>query len=123
MVLQSTLRSEYGLENHGIVHANRIFWNLTTSALYEEIVSRHEGHIAHLGPLVVRTGQHTGRSPKDKFVVREPSSENHVWWGEVNRPMEMDKFEALKARMINYTNGKDLFVQDCFAGADTRYRL
>ncbi|MBC8172093.1 MAG: phosphoenolpyruvate carboxykinase [Anaerolineae bacterium] len=123
MVLQSTLRSEYGLENHGIQHAHTIYWNLTTPALYEEIVSRHEGHIAHMGPLVVRTGQHTGRSPKDKFVVREASSEQNVWWGDVNRPMEMDKFENLKTRMLAHTNGKDLFVQDCFAGADARYRL
>lgn len=123
MVLQSTLRSEYGLENQGILHANRIYWNLATSTLYEEIVSRYEGHIAHLGPLVVRTGQHTGRSPKDKYIVREPSSEANIWWGDVNHPMEPAKFAALKARMMNHTSGKDLFVQDCFAGADPRYRL
>ncbi|HEX2623579.1 MAG TPA: phosphoenolpyruvate carboxykinase [Phototrophicaceae bacterium] len=123
MVLQSTLRSEYGLENHGIAHAHTIYWNLSTPALYEETISRREGRIAHLGPLVVRTGQHTGRSPKDKYVVREPSSEGHIWWGDVNRPMEPEKYEQLKARMLAYTAGKDLFVQDCYAGADQNYRL
>ena len=76
-----------------------------------------------LGPLVVRTGQHTGRLPQDKLLVREPSSESKIWWGEVNRPMEPAKFDALKHRLCAYLQGKDVFIQNCYAGADERYRV
>jgi phosphoenolpyruvate carboxykinase (ATP) len=68
--------SSYGLENHGLKNINRAHWNLSAGELYEHAIRRGEGHIAHLGPLVVNTGQHTGRSPNDKFIVREASSEN-----------------------------------------------
>ncbi|MGD8322573.1 MAG: phosphoenolpyruvate carboxykinase (ATP), partial [Gemmatimonadota bacterium] len=81
-------RSRPGLEAHGIRSISNVWWNLSTPELYEHAVQRHEGLVAHLGPLVVRTGQYTGRSPKDRYVVREPSSENDVWWGEVNQPFE-----------------------------------
>ncbi len=109
---------ELGLQNLG-----RVYWNLPTPALYEESIRRYEGMLSHLGPLVVRTGQHTGRLPKDKFLVREPSSENKIWWGKVNRPMDITKFEALRHRLLAYLQGKDVFVENCYAGADERYRV
>jgi phosphoenolpyruvate carboxykinase (ATP) len=115
--------SEVGLDAHGITNVNDIYWNLHTPALYEEAIRRREGSVAHLGPLVVRTGHHTGRSPNDKFIVQEPSSADHVWWGKVNRPFPVDRFEELHRRMVSYLQLKDVFVQDCFAGADPRYRL
>jgi phosphoenolpyruvate carboxykinase (ATP) len=118
-----TRRSSYGLENHGIVNVNGIYWNLPTSALYEEAVRRREGVITHLGPLVVRTGHHTGRSPDDKFIVREPSSQNHIWWNKANRPFDPDRFDHLNARLLAYLQMKDVFVQDCFAGADPQYQI
>ena len=108
----------YGLENLGNLH-----WNLPTPILYEEAIRRHEGMLAHLGPLVVKTGHYTGRLPKDKFFVKEPSSEAKIWWGKVNRPFEPAKFDALKQRVSAYLQGKDLFIEDCYAGADTNYRL
>jgi phosphoenolpyruvate carboxykinase (ATP) len=111
------------LADQGIRNIKEVYWNLSTPALYEESVRRHEGVIAHLGPLVVRTGQHTGRSPNDKFVVKEPSSEGHVWWGSVNRPFEPARFDELHRRMLSYLQAKDVFVQDCWAGADPDYRL
>jgi phosphoenolpyruvate carboxykinase (ATP) len=117
------ISSSYGLEHHGIANVNSIYWNLSTPQLYEEAIQRREGRLAHLGPLVVRTGQHTGRSPNDKFIVREPTSESKVWWGKVNRPIEPDHYQTLHRRLISYLEGRDLFVQDCFAGADPRYRL
>src|SRR5437868_14804582 len=86
------------LECHGIQNVNTIYWNSSTPMLYEEALRRHEGRLAHLGPLVVRTGQYTGRAPRDKFIVREPSSSNQVWWGDVNRPMEPDQFARLRSR-------------------------
>lgn len=116
-------RSPVGLEAHGLINVNDVYWNLPTSALYEEVVRRREGLVAHLGPLVVRTGHHTGRSPNDKFIVREPSSEGYIWWGQVNRPFDPERFDELHRRLISYLQLKDVFVQDCWAGADGAYRL
>ena len=112
-----------GLESHGIANVSRVYWNLGVPALYEEAIKRREAAISLNGPLVCRTGQHTGRSPNDKFIVREPSSAEKVWWSKVNRPMEIGHFDALRQRLLNYVEGRDLFVQDCYAGADPRYRL
>lgn len=113
----------YGLEHHGIKNIGSVFWNPSTPVLYEEIVRRREGFIGHLGPLVVRTGHHTGRSPNDKFIVREPSSQDKVWWGKVNRPFEPERFDGLYHRLLAYLQGKDIFVQDCHAGADPKYQI
>src|SRR4051794_14579886 len=110
------------LDREGI-KTDRAKWNLSVAALYEEAVRKQEGTIAAEGPLVCRTGQHTGRSPNDKFIVREPSSEDKVWWSKVNRPIEPQFFDALHRRMVNYVEGRELFVQDCYAGADPRYRM
>jgi len=112
-----------GLEIHGIGNVARVYWNLGISALYEEAVRRREGLIAAAGPLVCRTGQHTGRSPNDKFIVREGASEDNIWWSKVNRPIEPKAFDALYQRMLSYVEGRELFVQDCYAGADPRYRM
>src|ERR671918_1880860 len=91
-----------GLESHGIRNVARVFWNLSVPALYEEAVSRREGNISVEGPLVCRTGQHTGRSPNDKFIVREPASADKVWWSKANRPLETAHFDALRQRLLNY---------------------
>ena len=111
-----------GLEREGI-HTDRVRWNLSTAVLYEEAVRRQEGVIAAAGPLACRTGLHTGRSPNDKFVVREPSSEAEIAWGKVNRPIEPAQFDALHKDLVASLAGKELFVLDCFAGADPKYRL
>ena len=112
-----------GLARHGIRNVQSVHWNLSTPALYEEAIRRREARLAHLGPLVVRTGQHTGRSPNDKFVVREGESASRVWWGKVNCAMEPARFEGLNRHLLAYLQGKDLFVQDCFAGAEAAYRV
>src|SRR5688572_27464386 len=102
----------YGLEHHGISNVGSVYWNLPTPRLYEEANRRREAHIAHLGPLVVRTGHHTGRAPNDRFIVREPSSEGKIGWGKVNRPMEQTNYEVLRQRMLAYLQGRDLFVHN-----------
>jgi phosphoenolpyruvate carboxykinase (ATP) len=112
-----------GLESHGITNLSRVYWNLSVPALYEEAVRRREGAISIDGPLVCRTGTHTGRSPNDKFIVREASSAEHVWWSKVNRPLEPQHFDALRQRVLNYMEGREIFALDCYAGADPRYRL
>jgi phosphoenolpyruvate carboxykinase (ATP) len=88
--------------------------------LYEEALRRGEGQLAAEGPLVARTGQHTGRSPNDKFVVREPQSEQHVHWGAVNRPIDEAKFELVHRDMMTYAQDKDLFVLDAWGGTDPK---
>jgi phosphoenolpyruvate carboxykinase (ATP) len=115
--------SRHGLAAHGIRNFNRAYWNLTTGELYEHAIRRSEGIIAHLGPLVVNTGQHTGRAPNDKFIVREPSSEGRVWWGKVNRAFEQEQFNRLRDRVFEYLEDRDIYVQDCFAGADPDFRV
>jgi phosphoenolpyruvate carboxykinase (ATP) len=110
------------LEREGI-RAAHAHWNLSQPALYEEAVRRQEGLIAEEGPLVCRTGQHTGRSPNDKFIVREPSTEQEIAWGGTNRPMTEEQFAALRHDLLASLDGSELFVQDCHAGADPKYRL
>ena len=110
------------LEREGI-RTTRIRWNLSPAELYEEAVRRNEGTIAANGPLTYRTGAHTGRSPNDKFVVREPSSEASIAWGKVNQPMDPAQFDLLHRDMVESLAGKELYVLDCFAGADPAYRL
>ena len=117
------LASSFGLVNHGLIKLNRVFWNLPTSALYEEAVFRREASVAHLGPLVVNTGKHTARAAADKFIVRESTTEQDVWWGEYNRPFNPTAFNSLVARLQGYMQGRDVFVQDLYAGADPNYRL
>jgi len=115
--------SQCGLEVHGIRNVDRAYWNFPTAALYEQAVRRREGILAHMGPLVVRTGDHTGRSPNDKFIVREPSCEGKVWWGKVNRPFAPEQFERLHQRVVAYLQGRDIFIQNCYAGADPVSRI
>lgn len=115
--------SEYDIAQHGLVHPDRVFWNLPTPALVEEAVFRGEGHVAFGGPFVVSTGKHTARAAADKYVVKEHSTQDKIWWGQYNRPYSPDKFDALATRLQAYLQGEELFVQDCYAGADPEYRL
>ena len=107
----------------GVQQPGQVWSNLNTPTLYEHTVRRYEGMISHLGPLVVRTGQYTGRSPNDKWVVDEPGSRADVWWGAVNQAMNGDTYERLRARLMAYLQQRELFVQDCYSGADERHRL
>jgi phosphoenolpyruvate carboxykinase (ATP) len=119
----TALKSDYGLEHLGLANLHTAYWNIPAPALYEEIAFRREAHITHLGPVVTHTGKHTGRSASDKFIVKEPTTEGHIWWGEYNRPFGPDKFEALYSRLQGFLQGRDVFVQDCYAGADPDFRL
>lgn len=117
------LKSDFGLKNHGLTNLHVVYWNLPTEALYEEAIFRNEGRISRQGPIVVNTGKHTARAANDKFIVREPTTENDIWWGEYNRPYSSEKFNELFSRIQGFLQGRDLFVQDCYAGADPQYRL
>jgi phosphoenolpyruvate carboxykinase (ATP) len=111
------------LAMHGISPTKEVHWDLATGALYEHTLARGLGQIAHKGALVVDTTPYTGRSPKDKFVVREESSEDQIWWGDVNHPMEPEAFDALYNRVTEYLGEQELFIQDMYAGADGKNRL
>jgi phosphoenolpyruvate carboxykinase (ATP) len=100
----------------------RVRWNLPTAELVEDAIRAGEGLIAAEGPLVVRTGKHTGRSPQDKFIVDEPSSSPKIWWAEVNRPISEAHYDRLRARLVAYCAEKDLYSQDLLIGADPAHQ-
>jgi phosphoenolpyruvate carboxykinase (ATP) len=112
----------FGLENQGFRNLKAVHWNLSAPALYEAAVARGEGSVAKHGPLVVLTGQHTGRSASDKFIVRDASTENTVWWDN-NKPMTPAHFDALYADMMEFAAGRELYAKDLFGGADLEHRL
>ena len=116
-------KADFNLSNHGVRDLRLAYWNLSTEALYEEAVFRKEGVTATGGPFIAHTGKHTGRSANDKFVVRHADSENNIWWGTHNRPFDGEKFDGLYTRMLGYLQGRDVFVQDVYGGADENYRL
>src|SRR5215213_5216639 len=104
------------------VRAGKIVANLSTAALYEAALREREGMIAAEGPLVVSTGTHTGRSPRDKFIVREASSEANVWWGDVNHEISEAHYDRLRARLMGYLAERRLYSQDLFIGAHPHHR-
>jgi len=112
-----------GLEAQGMRHLGPLHWNLAPPLLYEHAVRRREGELGAGGAFVVRTGVHTGRSPKDKYIVEEPGTKDTVWWGPINQPIDPERFRSLHHRMLAYMQGRELFVQDLYAGADPAYRL
>lgn len=115
--------SSYGLDKIGLSYLKAAYWNLSVPALYEQALRRGECVLAKGGALVAMTAPHTGRSPNDKFIVKEPGTADQIWWGNVNRPIDEDVFDRLHARMAAYLQGRDVYVQDLFAGADPGYRL
>jgi phosphoenolpyruvate carboxykinase (ATP) len=118
-----THKADHDLSRSGISNVRLDYWNLPAESLVEESIFRGEGALARGGPLIAHTGKHTGRSANDKFVVRHVDSENNIWWGNYNRPIESSKFDALHQRMLEFMQDKEVFVQDVYAGADETYRL
>ena len=112
----------FGLETHGFRNLKAAHWNLAPVALYEHAIARREGRLAKNGPLVAITGQHTGRSPADKFIVKDAETQDQVWWDN-NKAMKPEYAEALHAAMMAYAEGRELYVKDLFASADPHHRL
>ena len=111
----------YGLEKLGIINTRAVYRNLTPAQLVEHALARGEGTLSNTGALVVKTGKYTGRSANDKFIVDTPAVHDDIAWGKVNRPIEKAKFDAIRAKVIAYLQGKDVFIFDGFAGADPKY--
>ena len=121
--MATTIREER-LSEHGIEPTGTVHWNPSTSQLYTDALTRSEGRLAEGGPLAVDTGKHTGRSPKDKFVVKEPGSEDRIWWGDVNAGFSEENFEGLREKVTAHIGGgDDLYVIDAYAGADPKQRI
>jgi len=114
---------ENQLKDLQIINLKKVYRNLPTPILVEEILKRNEGVIAHLGPIVVKSGKYTGRSPKDKYIVKQDPSKQHVWWGKENQEISPEAFDNLYKKTVSYLQQKELFVMDGYAGADPRYRL
>jgi len=118
------LQGNEGLTAQGLAPAGTVHWNLVAPALIQDAIRRGEGQLADHGPFCSVTTPHTGRSPNDKFLVKEPSSEADVDWGKVNQPFTEQQFETLRADIVQYLNKQgELFVQDLYCGADPKYRL
>ena len=114
--------SKNGLENQGLKNLTAVHWNYKPAALYEIALKRGEGELSSNGAMVCRTGEHTGRSAKDKFVVKDDITKDTVWWDNA-KAMTPEQFDLLHADMLKHAEGKELFVQDLFGGADPVHRL
>jgi phosphoenolpyruvate carboxykinase (ATP) len=119
----ATVPDRGSLAAHGIDVRGRIHWHPTTSLLYEHALVRGDARLAEGGPLVVDTGRHTGRSPKDKFIVREPGSEARIWWSDVNAEISEASFDRLRSKVAARLGEGDVYVVDAFAGADPDHRI
>ncbi len=120
---RGSVKSNIGLDKHGIKGARAAYWNLAAPSLYEESIKRGEGLLAPGGALVVETGEYTGRSPKDKFIVEEATSCDNIWWGAVNQSISEAHFAGIRQKILDYYVDRDLFIQDSYAGADPDYRM
>jgi phosphoenolpyruvate carboxykinase (ATP) len=116
------LQPRHGADTFGFRNLKRVRWNLGAPALYEHAIAANEAQIVHGGALLADTGVHTGRSPKDKFTVRDATTENTVWWDN-NKAMSREHFDTLLADFIAHAEGKELFAQDLYGGADPNYRI
>ncbi len=119
----AALEEEDGLQQHGLDPQKAVHWNLSPTRLYEESFVRGDGRLVHMGAICADTAPHTGRSPNDRFVVRDELTEAVVDWGKVNVPMTTAHFEVLRADVVEYLNDRDLFVRDARAGSDERHSL
>jgi phosphoenolpyruvate carboxykinase (ATP) len=115
--------SRFGVDQQGLTTSGTVYWNLPPARLYEESIRRGESVLTADGPLAAVTGEHTGRSANDKFLVREPSSADKIWWGKVNTSTDRAAFDALREKVRAYLAERDMFVFDGYAGADERYRM
>ncbi len=117
------MMSRKALEDYGLVNLGNIHWNLSPAVLVEHALARNEGILAANGAFAAITTPHTGRSPKDKFVVSNEESSAKIWWGENNHPMSPETFEVMRRSLADYLQGRDVYVLDAAAGADPRYRM
>ncbi len=111
------------LTKFGINNTKEVYWNLSPAELTEHAIRKNLGTLADTGALAINTGEFTGRSPQDRFIVKDATCEQAVWWGKHNIPFEADKFDALFEKVKKHYEGKEIYVRDAFVCADPKYRL
>ena len=116
------MSKNFSLKSYGI-ESDTVHYQLSPTELHDITLQKGMGKESSLGALAVNTGEFTGRSPKDRFIVKDKITEDKIWWGDINIPFEPSKFDALYDKVIKYLNGKELFVRDCYACADVNYRM
>jgi len=122
----TSINRELGLDKLGLTHVHRILRNLPVESLIEDSILHKEAKLGRRGAVIVDTGRYTGRSPKDKYFVKEPTSEENIWWGPVNQPVSEEIFDELYNKVVHYYNRADdsnTYLFDGFAGADPDYRF
>src|SRR5690606_22626585 len=122
MLAHKQITKTIALEKYGIKSANA-HYQLSPEELHDLTIDKGQGVEASSGALAVNTGEFTGRSPKDRFIVMDEVTRDEVWWGDINIPFDAAKFDALYSRVMNYLSGKEVFVRDAYACADDQYRL
>ena len=115
--------SNFSIADLGLSNVEMAYWNVNPSELVEECIIRGEGVLTDIGALAIDTGEFTGRSPKDKYVVYDEKTKDSVWWGDVNNRFESDKFDLLHNRMLAYLGGKEVWVRDAYACADPTFKI
>jgi len=122
MATKTPISKEISLDNYGIKEA-KVFYQLPADELHQITIEKNQGVEASSGALAVNTGEFTGRSPKDRFIVKDDITTDKVWWGDINIPFDSAKFDKLFDKVTSYLSGKEIFVRDCFACADPDYKL
>ena len=122
MVDNNQTTKTISLKQYGI-NASKVNYQLTSQELHEETLAKRQGKEANSGALAVNTGEFTGRSPKDRFIVKDEITADRIWWGKINIPFEPSKFDALYNKITHYLENKEVYARDCFACADVNYRL
>src|SRR5256884_15641 len=122
-IFMTMMMSRKALEEYGLVNLGNINWNLSPPELVEHALARGEGELASNGAFAATTGSHTGRSPKDKFIVSNEENAAKIWWGDNNHPMPQENFDAVRSSLSAYLQGRDVYVLDAAAGADPDYRM
>src|SRR5260370_13159553 len=117
------MMSRKALEEYGLVNLGNINWNLAHAVLVEHALARQEGELAANGAFAAMTGSHTGRSPKDKYIVSNEEYATKIWWGEINHPISAETFEGIRRSLAAYLQGRDVYVLDAAAAADPAYRI
>ncbi|HKJ48811.1 MAG TPA: phosphoenolpyruvate carboxykinase (ATP), partial [Christiangramia sp.] len=122
MVDNTQITKTISLEDYGIKNAT-VHYQLSPQELHEETLRLGQGVESSFGALAVNTGQFTGRSPKDRFIVKDEVTEDKVWWGDINIPFDPEKFDKLYEKVVDYLGGKEIYARDAYACADDNYRL
>ena len=121
MIEYATSSKTIALESYGIKNA-KVHYQLSPDRLHDITLQKDQGKEVSSGALAVNTGEFTGRSPQDRFIVKDDITRDEIWWGDINKPFDADKFDKLYDKMVSYLSGKEVFVRDCFACADDNYK-